>query len=65
MERLGFSEEAAKVSLIYQILAVTEMSRISELEDLVYQYGSTLRESDFLGRQIFIWMTSAIRSVKK
>ncbi len=64
LEELLSSCESPKVRLLWEILFETGICEIDLLERRIYQYGSMVKEYDYLGREIFVGMVSLLKQLK-
>ena len=54
-----------KLGMLWEILFETDVRNRALLESRVYAYGSTIKEADFLHRDIFICLVSFLNLVIK
>lgn len=54
-----------KVALLWEILFELDFRDAKQLEEKVYQYGSYLKESDYLGRRIFLRLMELLQVLKE
>lgn len=64
LEELLLGCESPKVRLLWEILFETRIQDIELLEYRVYQYGSMVKEHDYLGREIFVGLVSLLKQLK-
>ena len=66
-EKEAWLEECrdTKLWLLWEILFETDVRNRSLLEARVYAYGSQIKETDYLHRDIFIWLVSFLNLVIK
>lgn len=67
VEREAWLEECrtTKLWLLWEILFETDIHNIALLEARVYAYGSQIKETDYLHRDIFIWLVAFLNLVIK
>ena len=56
--------EGLRIKLLWEILFETDVEEIELLEERIYQYGSMLKEQDYLGRDIFLCMIALLHQLK-
>ena len=56
--------DSPKLKLLWEILFETGLNEVDLLEERVYQYGSMVREQDYIDREIFMGMISLLNTVK-
>ena len=56
--------DSPKLRILCEIMFETGMDEVELLEERVYQYGSLLKEQDYLDREIFMGMISLLEAVK-
>ena len=56
--------DSPKLRILWEIMFETGMDEVELLEERVYQYGSLLKEQDYLDREIFMGMISLLEAVK-
>ena len=54
-----------KEKILWEILFETGMDEVEVLEKRIYQYGSYIREQDYLSREIFLGMITLLEEIKK
>lgn len=66
-EKEAWLEECrtTKLWLLWEILFETDVRNRTLLEARVYAYGSQIKETDYLHREIFIWLVSFLNLVIK
>ena len=64
-ERELLGQECKKVKLwqLWELLFETDIRNGNELEEKVYAYGSQIKETDYLHRDIFIGLVSLLNLV--
>ncbi len=50
-----------KVRILWEILFETDICDTETLKNKIYEYGSCLKENDYLGREIFVIMAELIK----
>ena len=54
-----------KLWMLWEILFETDVRNRPLLEERIYAYGSQIKETDYLHRDIFIWLVSFLNLVIK
>ena len=50
-----------KIRILWEILFETDIYDAETLKSKIYEYGSCLKESDYLGRELFVMMATFIK----
>jgi len=58
------SDKSEKIELLRVILFESDMLHPSQLEDLVFRFGSLLTEKDYLERELFVYLASLVHNFK-
>lgn len=66
-ERQAWLKECKTTKLwqLWEILFETDVHNRTLLEERVYAYGSRIKETDYLHREIFIWLVAFLHLVIK
>ena len=66
-QRYAILEECkyTKIALLWNILFETDLRDTEELEQKIYEYGSLLKEDDYMGRDIFVCLVAFLNLVIK
>ena len=64
LEELLLGCGSPKVRLLWEILFETGIENFDLLEHRIYQYGSMVKEHDYLGREIFVALVSLLKQLK-
>ena len=66
-ERRAWLAECKETKLwsLWQILFETDVENYALLENRIYAYGSQIKETDYLHRDIFIWLVAFLNLVIK
>ena len=71
-EKLEYKKEeyfkACKESqlvLLWRILFETELKDVDLLKERIYEFGSNLKEQDYLGREVFVCLVALLHLVIK
>ena len=57
--------KSTKLWCLWEILFETDTENYELLESRIYSYGSKIKESDYLHRDIFIWLVAFLNLVIK
>ena len=57
--------KTTKLGLLWEILFETDVRNVMLLESRIYEYGSQIKENDYLHRDIFIWLVTFLNLVIK
>lgn len=57
--------KTTKLGLLWEILFETDVRNVMLLESRIYEYGSQIKETDYLHRDIFIWLVTFLNLVIK
>lgn len=57
--------DSPKVKVLREIFFETGIEEVELLEERVYQYGSLIREQDYIGRKIFLGMITLLKEMKQ
>ncbi len=58
------SDKSEKIKLLRVILFESDMLHPSQLEDLIFRFGSLLNEKDYLERELFVYLVSLVHNYK-
>ena len=64
LKDLIWSCESPKGKILREIFFETGTDEVVLLEERIYQYGSMLKEQDYLGREIFVGMIALLEVIK-
>ena len=66
-EKRAWLEECRETKLwsLWEILFETDVDNYALLETRIYAYGSQIKETDYLHRDIFIWLVAFLNLVIK
>ena len=66
-EKCSWIEECknTKMILLWRILFETDVDNKELLESRIYEYGSKLKENDYVGREIFVCLVAFLNLVIK
>ena len=56
--------ENTKIVLLWKIFFETDIQEMDILRERIYQYGSMLKEHDYIGRELFLFLVAMLNSVK-
>ena len=56
--------DSAKLKILWQIFFETGIHDLELLEERIYTYGSSLKEKDLLGREVFLALVSILQQMK-
>ena len=54
-----------KIAKLWNILFETDVRDVEELEEKIYEFGSHVKEDDYWGREIFVWLVAFLNLVIK
>ena len=57
--------KTTKLWQLWEILFETDIQDIALLESRIYAYGSQIKETDYIHRDIFVWLVSFLNLVIK
>ena len=64
-ERWFLECKKTKLWQLWEILFQTDVENIELLEERIFAYGSKIKETDYLHRDIFIWLVAFLNLVIK
>ena len=56
--------DSVKLRLLWEIFFETGIHEVQLLEERIYAFGSTLKEKDLVGREIFLALVSILLQIK-
>lgn len=69
-EKMGYRKEKllqeceeTQIVMLYKILFETDIRDTEMLKERIYQYGSSLREQDYMGRELFLCLVAVLNLV--
>ena len=65
LKDLIWSSESPKCKILREIFFETGIEEVALLEDRIYQYGSMIKEQDYISREIFLGMIALLGQLKK
>ena len=57
-------DKSEKIRLLWSIWFETDFSQLNQLEEKIFAYGNLLKETDYLEREIFVYMFTVLRQLK-
>ena len=57
--------KSTKLAMLWKILFETEVSDVEDLEQQIYIFGSLVKEDDYWGREIFVFLVAFLNLVIK
>lgn len=57
-------DKSEKIRLLWNIWYETDFSQLDQLEEKIFAYGNLLKETDYLEREIFVYMFTVLRQLK-
>ena len=56
--------DSVKLKILWQIFFETGIHDLELMEERIYAYGSSLKEKDLLGREVFLALVSMLQQMK-